>query len=193
MFTYVVMHFLNALVHERCTVFVYFGQRAYVWTVQLHPKSLTAGTWEYNLGKGRSSSQPSFSGSMFIFGGVMNTIWRFGWSIAVNILDCFVFWFQLWFKFAWLFSSGLKKLRCVLTCRLTPFLGNQNTSAKRNRHFNRKSHSFRWTVGNKNQWCLEDHPIIPVSKWLGSPPFWSHKKAFWRGKTVLMGLGKLWL
>ena len=32
--------------------------------------------------------------------------------------------------------------------------------------------------------------IIPVSKWLGSPPFISHKKAIWKGShnPILTGL-----
>ena len=29
--------------------------------------------------------------------------------------------------------------------------------------------------------------IIPVSKWLGSPPFISHKKAIWNGNNPLRG------
>ena len=44
----------------------------------IHPWRLMAGTWEYGPpGKGKSSSQPSFSGSMLIFGGVPVSIFVF--------------------------------------------------------------------------------------------------------------------
>ena len=41
--------------------------------VPLHPGRLTAGTWEYTCGKGKSSPKPkpSFSDSMLILGGVL--------------------------------------------------------------------------------------------------------------------------
>ena len=38
------------------------------------PRTMTHGTWEYTPGKGKSSSKPSFSGSMLIFVGVPHTL-----------------------------------------------------------------------------------------------------------------------
>ena len=42
------------------------------------------------------------------------------------------------------------------------------------------------TCGRVERTTSLDHPawrIIPVSKWLGSPPFMSHEKAIWKGNN----------
>ena len=69
------------------------------------PGRLTAGTWEYTPGKGKSSSKPSFSGSMLIFRGVQLMFFLLA---VMKHLWCMQFVTPCWWLSCWCFFGGFQ-------------------------------------------------------------------------------------